>query len=120
MARNMSFEMGLPPFRGAVRQIILASVAIYVVILLLVSFDEPVGRMVLSLGILDPVRIYAGWVWQFVTYAFMYVDPLDFVLSLVGFTFWARRWKSASASDLFTGSSLAVSCFREWPDFYCR
>jgi membrane associated rhomboid family serine protease len=87
MARNMSFEMGLPPFRGAVRQIILASVAIYVVILLLVSFDEPVGRMVLSLGILDPVRIHAGWVWQFVTYAFMYVDPLDFVLSLVGVYF---------------------------------
>lgn len=87
MARNMSFEMGLPPFRGAVRQIILASVAVYVVILLLVSFDEPVGRTVLSLGILDPARIHAGWVWQFVTYAFMYVDPLDFVLSLVGIYF---------------------------------
>jgi membrane associated rhomboid family serine protease len=87
MARNMSFEMGLPPFRGAVRQIILANLAIYVVVLLLVSFDEPVGRGVLSLGILEPARVRAGWVWQFATYAFMYVDPLDFVLSLVGIYF---------------------------------
>jgi membrane associated rhomboid family serine protease len=79
--------MGLPPFRGAVRQLILASVAIYVVILLLMSFAQPTGQMVLALGILDPAHLRQGWVWQFVTYAFMYVDPLDFVLSLVGVYF---------------------------------
>ena len=79
--------MALPPFRGAVRQIILASVAIYVVILLLVSFASPAGQALLTLGILDPAHIRQGWLWQFVTYAFMYVDPLDFVFSLVGIYF---------------------------------
>jgi len=79
--------MGFPPFRGAVRQIILASVAVYVVILLLMSFDQPAGQSLLVLGRLDPRAIRAGWIWQFVTYAFMYVDPLDFVLSLVGIYF---------------------------------
>lgn len=87
MARNSAFEMGLPPFRGAVRQIILASVAIYVVLLLLMAFAPPIGQRVLALGVLDPVQVRAGWLWQFVTYAFMYVDPLDFVLSLVGIYF---------------------------------
>ncbi|MGH9494109.1 MAG: rhomboid family intramembrane serine protease, partial [Candidatus Sulfotelmatobacter sp.] len=87
MARNSSFEMGLPPFRGAVRQIIIASAAIYVVILLLMSFAQPIGQRVLELGVLDPEHIRAGWLWQFVTYAFMYVDPLSFVLSLVGIYF---------------------------------
>jgi membrane associated rhomboid family serine protease len=87
MPRNTSFEMMLPPFRGAVRQIVLASVAIYVVILLLMSFAQPSGQMLLTLGILDPAHIRQGWVWQFVTYAFMYVDPLDFVLSLLGVYF---------------------------------
>ena len=62
MPRNVSFEMGLPPFRGAVRQIILASVAIYVVILLLMSFAQGVGQTVLALGILDPAQIRLGWV----------------------------------------------------------
>jgi membrane associated rhomboid family serine protease len=79
--------MGLPPFRGAVRQVVLASLAIYVAILLLMSFAAPAGRMVLALGILDPEAIRHGWLWQFVTYAFMYVDPMDFVLSLLGVYF---------------------------------
>jgi membrane associated rhomboid family serine protease len=87
MARNTSFDMGLPPFRGAVRQIIVASTAIYVVILLLMAFAEGTGNAVLVLGILTPEHIRQGWLWQFVTYAFMYVDPLDFVLSLVGVYF---------------------------------
>jgi membrane associated rhomboid family serine protease len=87
MARNVSFEMGLPPFRGAVRQIILASIAIYVVILLLLAFASAVGQTVLVLGMLDPARVREGWLWQFVTYAFMYVDPLNFVMSLGGIYF---------------------------------
>jgi membrane associated rhomboid family serine protease len=87
MPRNVSFEMGLPPFRGAVRQIILASTAIYVVILLLESFAKPTGQALVALGSLDPAGILHGWIWQFVTYAFMYVDPMDFVFSLVGIYF---------------------------------
>jgi membrane associated rhomboid family serine protease len=87
MARNQTFEMGLPPFRGAVRQIILASTAIYVVILLLVSFAPATGQALLTIGVLDPKLVRAGWVWQFVTYAFTYVDPMDFVFSLVGIYF---------------------------------
>jgi membrane associated rhomboid family serine protease len=87
MARSGSFDMGLPPFRGAVRQIILASVAIYVVILLLTAFAQPAGQILLAFGRLNPQAIRAGWLWQFATYAFMYVDPFDFVLSLVGIYF---------------------------------
>jgi membrane associated rhomboid family serine protease len=87
MPRNVSFDMGFPPLRGAVRQIILASIAIYVVILLLVSFAPASGRALLTYGVLNPEYIRQGWLWQFVTYAFMYVDPLDFVLSLVGIYF---------------------------------
>jgi len=86
MARNVS-DFGFPAFRGAVREIILASVAIYVVILLLLSFAPGAGQTVLAYGVLDPARIRGGWLWQFVTYAFMYVDPIDFVLSLVGIYF---------------------------------
>lgn len=87
MPRYSSFEMGLPPFRGAVRQIILASTAIYIVLLLLLSFAPDLGNLVFALGVLQPQRIHEGWLWQFVTYAFMYRDPLDFVLSLVGIYF---------------------------------
>src|SRR5262249_1895129 len=87
MARNTSFEMGLPPFRGAVREIILGSTAIYIVLLLLQAFDNPLADVILVLCPLTPDAIHHGWLWQFVSYAFMYVDPMDFVFSLVGIYF---------------------------------
>jgi membrane associated rhomboid family serine protease len=87
MPKNQTFDMGLPPFRGAVRQIIILSAAIYVLILLLMSFAQGAGQQLLTLGILTPQHIRAGWIWQFLTYAFMYVDPLNFVFSLLGVYF---------------------------------
>src|SRR5258708_15894489 len=112
MPRNTSFEMMLPPFRGAVRQIILGSVAIYVVILLLVSFAPAAGQTLLMLGILDPAHVRQGWVWQFVTYAFMYVDPMDFVFSLVGVYFLGSAVQERVGKASFYGlffSSLVLS-----------
>jgi membrane associated rhomboid family serine protease len=95
--------MGFPPFRGAVRQIILASVAIYVVILLLVSFAPAAGQTLLTLGVLDPAHIRQGWIWQFVTYAFMYVDPMQFVLSLLGVYFLGGAVEDSIGSARFFG-----------------
>jgi len=112
MARNTYSTMGFPPFRGAVREIILASVAIYVVILLLVSFAPVVGQTILALGILDPAHIREFWVWQFVTYAFMYVDPLQFVFSLLGVYFLGGAVEGQIGKTRFYGlffGSLIIS-----------
>jgi membrane associated rhomboid family serine protease len=112
MPRNNSFEMSMPPFRGAVRQIIIASAAIYVVILLLMSFATPAGQTLLALGTLNPEHIRQGWLWQFVTYAFMYVDPLDFVLSLVGIYFLGSAVQERVGRSSFYGlffSSIVLS-----------
>jgi len=103
MPRNVYSGMGFPPFRGAVRQIILASVAIYVVILLLVAFAPAAGQVVLTLGVLDPAHIRQGWVWQFVTYAFMYVDPLQFALSLLGVYFLGGAVEDSIGTARFYG-----------------
>lgn len=106
MPRNSSFEMMLPPFRGAVRQIIIGSAAIYVVILVLVSFAPATGQALLSLGVLDPAHIRQGQIWQFVTYAFMYVDPFDFVLSLLGVYFLGSAVQERVGSAAFYGLFL--------------
>ena len=110
MPRNVYSGMGFPPFRGAVRQIILASVAIYVVTLLLLSFAPSMGRTLVVLGALNPDAIRHGWVWQFVTYAFIYVDPIDFVLSVAGIYFLGyaveQQIGSARFYGLFFGSTI--------------
>src|SRR6266480_4492850 len=86
MPRNTYSTMGFPPFRGAVRQIILASVAIYVVILLLEAFAPRYGDLVVVIGSLtSAIRI--GWIWQLVTYPFISEDPWKFLVSLSGIYF---------------------------------
>ena len=101
--RNQSFEMGLPPFRGAVRQIIIASTLIYVTLLLLLAFAPAIANVVFELGVLRPEHIRQGWFWQFITYAFMYTDPLDFVLSLVGVYFIGAAVEDQIGSGRFYG-----------------
>jgi membrane associated rhomboid family serine protease len=104
--RNQSFEMGLPRFRGAVRQIIIASAIIYVALLLLLSFAPSIGAAVFELGVLRAERIHQGWLWQFVTYAFMYQDPLDFVLSRVGIYFIGTAVEDQIGTQRFYGLFL--------------
>jgi membrane associated rhomboid family serine protease len=108
--RKSTFDMGFPPLRGAVRQIILASVAIYVVILLMFSFKPDAGQAVVVLGSLTPKAIEQGWLWQLITYPFVYVDPLDFFLSLLGIYFlgWVveERIGPTRFYALFFGSSV--------------
>ena len=110
MPRNSNFEMGFPPFRGATRQLILASGIIYVIILLLMAFEPANGQILVALGALEPHAIRHGWLWQFVTYAFVYVDPIDFVLSVMGIYFlgWAveERVGKARFYGLFFGSTV--------------
>lgn len=110
MGRDTSFTMGFPPLRGAVRQIIIGSAVIYVVILLLLSFAPAKGNLLVELGALNPRMIRAGAVWQFFTYAFTYVDPIDFALSMLGIYFlgWAveERVGSARFYGLFFGGTI--------------
>jgi membrane associated rhomboid family serine protease len=86
LARD-NISLGLPPFRGAIRAIILASAAVYVGILLALSFAPATGQLILRLGMLDPALVGQGAIWQFLTYAFVHVDPLQFVLSMLGVYF---------------------------------
>src|SRR5207248_6177360 len=101
--RYQSFEMGLPPFRGAVRQIILFSTAVYVVLLLLLAFAPGFGQAAFALGLLQPDKVLHGQVWQLVTYAFMYSDPLAFILSLVGIYFIGSAVEDQVGSRRFYG-----------------
>ena len=101
--RYSSSEMGLPTFRGAVRQIILFSTAVYVVLLLLLAFAPGFGQAAFALGLLQPDKVLHGQVWQLVTYAFMYSDPLAFILSLVGIYFIGSAVEDQVGSRRFYG-----------------
>src|SRR5438270_219330 len=87
MPRRSTTEFGFPPFLGAVRQIILASVAIYIVILLLEAFAPGYADPIFTTGSLSSSLVRRGWIWQLVTYPFISRDPWPFVVSLSGIYF---------------------------------
>jgi membrane associated rhomboid family serine protease len=108
MARNTA-EFGLPPFRGAVRQIVLLCAAIYVFILLAVTFAPGLGHAISLIGTLDPARVRQGWVWQFITYPFIGADPWQFAVSLSGIYFIGASVESRIGSGRFWGLFLGGS-----------
>ncbi len=79
--------MGLPSFRGAVRALILINAAIFILLLLLQAFHSPLAGELLRRGILSNEGIRHGYVWQFLTYGFMHLDPFNFLLSMLGVYF---------------------------------
>jgi membrane associated rhomboid family serine protease len=86
MPRRYTSEFGFPPFQGAVRQIIIASIAFYVAILLLEAFAQQYASLLLVAGSLSSL-VKTGWIWQLVTYPFMSEDPWKFLVSLSGIYF---------------------------------
>ncbi|PYV81654.1 MAG: hypothetical protein DMG93_14605 [Acidobacteria bacterium] len=109
MARSTSSEFGLPPFIGAVRQIVIVCVAFYVFQLLLAAFAPAVGSAISEIGILEPNHVRHGWIWQFITYPFMGGDPWQFAVSLAGVYFIGPTVEERIGANRFWGLFLGSS-----------
>jgi membrane associated rhomboid family serine protease len=87
MRRTGNFQFGFPRFTGALRYIVLASAAIWLAMVLLAAFDQPLYQLFSFVGSLNPVAIQHGWIWQFVTYGFMDLDPWHFLMTMLAVYF---------------------------------
>jgi membrane associated rhomboid family serine protease len=88
MPRNTSAQLGFPRFRGAVRNLIIFSTAVYLVLLLAAAFAPSHYVDTLSdWTMLNPKHIQQGWVWQFLTYGFIHGSPLGFLFAMLGIYF---------------------------------
>ena len=87
MRRDTSFQFGLPQFNGAMRAIILLTLAIWLVIILLWAFDRSVAQAIIALGQLDPALFLRGALWQLLTFPFIHLDPTHVLFALIGVYF---------------------------------
>src|SRR6266700_260274 len=88
MPRNTSAStISLPPFRGSLRYLLIASTAIYVVLVLLEAFRSNLAQAVYKIAILTPGGIHQGWIWQFFTYGFIDDDPKSFLFTALSIYF---------------------------------
>jgi len=110
MSRDTTFQFSLPPFRGAVRYLILFTLAVWIALVLLWAFDRPDAQFLLTIGELNPQHVLHGWVWQLLTYGFVHVDPRHIIVALVGTYFIGsavqERIGSRAFAELYVFSSV--------------
>lgn len=87
MRQTGNFQFGFPRFTGALRYIVLFSAAIWIALVLLAAFDRPTEQAIEVIGSLHPVAIQHGWIWQFVTYGFVDLDPWHFLMTMLAVYF---------------------------------
>src|SRR4029077_8765955 len=112
MASKQSVVGGLPPFRGALRNVIIVSTAIYIALVLLQAFHSPLAGIVYALGVLTPAGIKHWWLWQFLTYGFMDFDPRSFLFTVLSIYFIGsavqERIGPRALLELYLGSMLCA------------
>ena len=103
---------GLPPFRGTLRNIIIISTVIYIALVLLRAFQGEIATKVYALGILSPEGIRHWWLWQFLTYGFIDLDPRSFLFTMLSVYFLGsavqERIGSRSFLELYLSSMVCA------------
>jgi len=100
MPRSSSISLGLPSFTGATRKLILANVAAFFALALIAWISPSVAALLLRHGMLEPLAVVRGEVWQLVTYSFINQGILGMVFGML--TLW------------FTGSLLEGAYGSRW------
>jgi membrane associated rhomboid family serine protease len=108
MSRVTADQFGFPPLRGAVRNLVVISTAIYVLQLLITAFAPPayIGA-VYQYAFLVPESVLTGWVWQLLTYGFLYASPLNFLFAMLGLYFLGTAVEQRIGSRAFVRMFLA-------------
>ena len=100
MPRNTSV-VGFPPFRGSLRNLIIVSTVIYITLVLLQAFQPEVAKAIYALTIFSPDAIRHWWLWQFVTYGFVDVDPRSFLFTMLSVFFLGSAVQERFGSKAF-------------------
>jgi membrane associated rhomboid family serine protease len=87
MRRTGDFQFGFPRFSGALRSIVLLSAGIWITLVLLAAFDRPSAQLLMTIGHLNPDYVREGWIWQFLTYGFVDLDPWHFLMTMLAVYF---------------------------------
>ena len=82
---NMSIS--LPPFRGAVKWLMLSNLGIFIAWELLGLLSPAAAGMVVGIGGLVPAAVVHGWIWQIFTYGFLHLGVMHLAGNLMGIWF---------------------------------
>ncbi|HEU5451657.1 MAG TPA: rhomboid family intramembrane serine protease [Terriglobales bacterium] len=81
-----TMSLGLPPFYGAVKWLVIVNSAIYLLMLVVQGVAPGVARGIYALGYLTPTAVMHGWIWQLVSYSFFHLGLFHILFNMI--TLW--------------------------------
>ena len=87
MARIGSSSLVFPPFRGFTRQLVLANLAVFFVLLVLGAVNHSASSLIGALLALMPQAVLHGYIWQLVTYSFVHTGVLEILFNALSLWF---------------------------------
>jgi membrane associated rhomboid family serine protease len=81
-----AISMGLPPFTRAVKWLVIANAAVYLLMLILGAVAPSLAAFLTGVGALIPAYVAQGWIWQLVTYSFLHAGLFHVLFNML--TLW--------------------------------
>ena len=85
MRRGTTMSLSFPPFTPAVKQLLIANGAVFLLVALLNAFASPGidARVNFHFGLVPALAVLHGWIWQFVTYAFLHAGVFHILFNML-------------------------------------
>jgi membrane associated rhomboid family serine protease len=83
MPRGRTFSLSFPPFTRAVKWLVLANAAVFLLITLLQAFARDFGNVLFYVLSLVPQWVMHGAIWQLVTYSFVHVGIFHILFNML-------------------------------------
>jgi membrane associated rhomboid family serine protease len=78
--------LAFPPFTRAIKWLVIANTAVYLLMLVLGGFAPRVAADIGFVGMLRPALVLHGWIWQLVTYSFLHAGLFHILFNML--TLW--------------------------------
>ena len=108
MRRGPSMTLSFPPFTPAVKQLLIANCAIFLLFALLGAFAPTVAGIGEGLFQLRGIAVIHGWLWQLVTYGFLHAGVLHILFNMLAL------WMFGAQLEMDWGYSLFMQFY-----FFC-
>ncbi|HEY9137951.1 MAG TPA: rhomboid family intramembrane serine protease, partial [Terriglobus sp.] len=103
MSPREPVTLTLPPFRGAVRRLVIALLAVYLIVGLLGLVQGQVAMFLQAFFLLTPWAVVRhGFIWQLLTYPFLNGGILSFAFALLNLWFTGSMLEDVRGSRWFT------------------
>src|SRR5271169_759142 len=110
MRRGTTMSLSFPPFTPAVKQLLIANGAVFLLVAVVGAFTsfDAASWTNIHFGLVPTLAVLHGWIWQFVTYAFLHAGLFHILFNMLAL------WMFGAQLEVDWGYSLFMQFY-----FFC-